>query len=454
MESIKRSIMDRFSHPAYLVVEVIILVAAGYNFTVTARFQGWESVDTTIKAGAVVFALIVDGGLFTSLFLMRDAHYREQEKRAARWKNWAILFGAISCLMALLFNGSHWQPDTVSAASWVGVLLSWVETSGTALVLKSVVPILALYPLAMFAPVKGQSLEEVRVEADKMVVRAEAQARVQALRERSNPKQARKEAEAAEKRLLIRLRAELERAGVSHPERKTDEWVKIKAAALGIYDPATDTVTEYKPKPLAPFNQVLEIAIANKLVSDDEVEEGSESRGSARTEWQALVRQRVDDAGLTPSVVEPKPDEDQEALEAAQQDAEETEAAALGQGAGSVASSSHGSTNPRTPVVIGVDLDAIPKKRRYTRAEASRFCRIAYSTLCSWVNNGKLDCHHPRKGSPWFDYDQLIEAINKTEPERQARAQTKKSMQVVSTDSLADADAETEAEEQVEATGN
>lgn len=449
METIKQSFRDRFAHPQYLAVELIILVAAVYNFTVTARFQGWESLDPTVKQGAVVFALIIDGGLFTSLFLMRDAHFREQEKRAKTWRNWAILFGGITCLMALLFNGSHWHPDPVSATSWVGTLLSWIETSGTALVLKSVGPIVALYPLAHYAPVKGQSLADVQTEADKMVAREEALTRVHELRQKRDPKQALREAKEAERRLLVRLRAELVRAGVSHPERKTDDWVRIKAAALGIYDPASDTVTEYKPKPMAPFNQVLEIALAHGLVSDEEVEEASYNSGPARTEWQNEVRERVENAGLTPEVVEPKPDYNEAALEVAPQEAAGLEAAPLSQGAESAPSMSNGSTSPGLPAVGGVDLAAIPKKRAYNPTEAARLCGIARSTLMYWINQKKLDCHRPRGKSPWFDYDQLLAAIEKTEPERQLRVQIRTSMQFVQPASQDAADAEAEVEEAV-----
>lgn len=508
METIKRSFRDRFAHPQYLAVELIILVAAVYNFTVTARFQGWESLDPTVKQGAVVFALIIDGGLFTSLFLMRDAHFREQEKRAKTWRNWAILFGGITCLMALLFNGSHWHPDPVSATSWVGTLLSWIETSGTALVLKSVGPIVALYPLAHYAPVKGQSLADVQTEADKMVAREEALTRVHELRQKRDPKQALREAKEAERRLLVRLRAELVRAGVSHPERKTDDWVRIKAAALGIYDPASDTVTEYKPKPMAPFNQVLEIALAHGLVSDEEVEDASYNSGPARTEWQNEVRERIENAGLTPEVVEPKQEESKavvagvsppsesptgrfsvaEATQAllsldpmvlngllanAEQmppeewialfqqhgsqaassiTSEQVQAVvaavrtALSQGAGS-ASTPKGATNPKLPAVSGVDLATIKQKKRYTITEAADICRIPRATFDYWAKHGTIDCHQPRHGAPWLDYDQLCKAFEQTGPERQKRAQVKSSLQVLPPASGEEEQQEEDAEE-------
>lgn len=429
MESIKQPLSERLTHPAYLVVEFIILVTAGYNFTVTARFQGWESLDPTIKAGAVVFALIVDGGLFTSLFLMRDAHYREKEQRATQWKNWAILFGAISCLMALLFNGSHWQPDTVSAASWVGVLLSWVESSGTALILKSVVPILALYPLAMFAPVKRQSLEEVKTDSAIAVTREEAKTRIEELKRRRDPKAADREAKDARRRLLICLRAELTKAGTRRVERLSDEAVMIQAAAKGIYDPATDTITEYVPKPAPPFNQVLEIALEHGLVSQDEWEEAQEYKGEYRNEWQAEVRQRVEDAGKTPDIVQPH--EAQAALAApARQALLPVEAAsALPSIAVERLPETKAPTEPEVTVVAASQEPPFPRKSRYNLTEAADICGIQRSTFEYWVRQRKYKCRRPRDGkTPWFDYEQMVAAYQETTEERARRTRLKAEM--------------------------
>ncbi len=431
MDTIKQSFRDRVAHPQHLVVEFIILVAAGYNFTVTARFQGWESADPTVKAGAVVFALIVDGGLFASLFLMRDALYREREQRAKKWRRWAILFGSISCLMALLFNGSHWQPDTVSAASWVGSLLGLLESSGAALLLKSVVPIIALYPLAIYAPAKPQSLEEVKTESEKELIREETRTRIEELKRQRDPRAAERERQERKRRILIRLRAELKKAEVPRVDRMADDAVLIEATRLGIYDPDTDAVKEYQPKPMPPFQRILEIALEQGMVEQEFWEDEAQYyKGEARKEFEADIRRRVEEAGLTPAV----PAQPEVTVPAGTGDAEETATDSApspieevaGQGVAS------GQTDPRmraqgAPFAADVpwrDICNIPRKRQYNLNEAAQICGIAPTTFSYWVKRMKrFQATRPRGGTPYFKYEQMVATFAETAPERAARAQ-------------------------------
>ncbi|HEU5374611.1 MAG TPA: hypothetical protein VFV38_04155, partial [Ktedonobacteraceae bacterium] len=309
---LKQFFRVRLAHPQHTFVELLIFAGAIYNFAVTARWQGWSSPDLTVKYGALIWALLIDGGYFACLFMMRDSLYKGQKKRYRNWQWGALVFGMITFHNTLLFNAAAWHPDAPPQhLGLIGALLRWLVGSGTELVVKAVVPVIALFPLAMVSPIQRQSVEEVRAEADVEVAREEGKNRIEAEKRKRKHgvldrywerRQANQQRLEAEQTLLLRLRAELTRAGERRVERWSDTRVKIEAATRNIYDPVTGDTREYQPKPVPAFKQVLDVAVAHGLVDQDELEESQYFSGEALADWQGEVRQRVGKAGMTPDV--------------------------------------------------------------------------------------------------------------------------------------------------------
>jgi hypothetical protein len=422
---LKQFFRVRLAHPQHTFVELLILAGAIYNFAVTARWQGWSSPDLTVKYGAFIWALLIDGGYFACLFMMRDSLYKGQKQRYRHWQWGALLFGVITFHNTLLFNAAAWHPDAPPGnLGLIGSLLRWLVDSGTELVIKAVVPVIALFPLAMVPPLQRQSVEEVRAEADVEVAREEGRNRIEAEKrkrkhslldrylERREASQQRLEAEQS---LLLRLRAELTRAGERRVERWSDTRVKIEAATRNIYDPVTGETREYQPRPVPPFKQVLDIAMAHGLVDQEELEESQYFSGEALADWQGEVRQRVEKAGLTPQAPAASPAAVGEAPAELEQD-EQPPAEPAYQETSSL------------PEAVS-NRSALPKQARYSMADVARYAGLKYSTVQSRARLGyrgpdawKLDCHRTRGGGVWFDYDQLIAAIDKAERERAAKA--------------------------------
>ncbi len=414
---IRQFFKDRLDNPKNAVVEILILIGAAYNFAVTAEWQGFSSPNLTVKYGAIVWALLIDGGYFTCLFMMRDSLYKGQQARYTKWKWGAVFFGIITFQNSLLFNAVTWHPSSVPAGSLgvLGVVLEFLVESGFELLLKAGVPIAALYALALIPPIRRQTLEEVQEETKIEVAREEGKNQLEALRSarKRNPKQERRE---AEQRLMIRLRSELVRAEVRHVERLSDTQVKVKAAALKIYDPLTDEVTEYQPKPVPPFKQVLEIALLHQLVTEEEQEEAKYMRGNALADWHQEVRQRVEEAGLTPEVAA-----DTLRVEAisAEDDTPASETAPLGQRGvieeALLEEDTHGQPMPMEAPPVAPN---IPRQRRYHIADIVRYTGLPRSTV---VNRCKRDYAGPRdkkinanvrgQQQPWIDYDELLRII-------------------------------------------
>jgi hypothetical protein len=484
---------DRFSHPKNAAIEIIILIGAVYNFAVTARWQGWGSADFTVGYGAVVWALLIDGGYFAALFMLRDTLYKGQDKHRAIWRASAFVCGFITFTNTLLFNAAHWHPDQVptEALGWIGSMLNFLINSGIELVIKALVPVIALYPLAMVPPVRSQSLEEVLEETKVEQARERARLELATLRREHHPKAAEREAARAENLLLISLRAQLMRAGVRSADRLPSQQVKVKAAAMQIWNPQTNAITDYQPKPIPPFKLVLEVAQANGLVSADECAEAEEFLGTEREAWEAEVRQRVADARMTPEVpstpvsasfvpgsvespaapfptpiqavgpaiVASLPLAELEALlKLADQMTAESWATILKTRVPTLAAlitaeqvpailrvvrellvANNGApeetalvvSDPKQTALLAYDGSEIPRQGRYTLTEVARYCGIARSTLALWEGQRRLECHRRHEKPPWFDQAQLQVAIQQTEPERQKRAQTKRAMHTV-----------------------
>ncbi len=258
------------SHPQNLLVEIGILVAQIYNAIVTAEWLGFLSHNATVSYGAIVGAYVIDGGYYTCLLMMRVTRYRGQQSRW--WMVGAVIFSVLTFKNQLQFTALNWTPDVAyPALGWVGTVLTWLSTSGTDLLFKSSLTVFALIPLALIPPVKEQTVEDVEATGKVEIKRAEVQAQVSAIKQKSRQpgflarlaaqraESQRRAYEAEEQRrqqrqarhnMALALRARLIKQGeqVAH---LSDDEVFVQAALYELYDPIRGTLMEAGISPTA-----------------------------------------------------------------------------------------------------------------------------------------------------------------------------------------------------------
>lgn len=280
-----------------IIVEACWLGAASYMFQVSAQWQGYGSPNFTINYGAIVTALLIDGGLWVCLHLFNLFLFRKE------W--WALLWalGVVVCALLsfhnnVLYLSTDYQVNT-SALATLG--LSKFQED----MIKAITPVFFMVLLAFVPPVKVEIDEQAEEDAHRRKLRKAREK--QELRALSAGNlvdtfkvfgSALSSGQKAEQTLMLQLRAELRKLGVAETG-ESDAEVKLRATEAGIYDPATNVFKPRpQPKPVKPPESRPEPGDTAPLpgVSDAQEEFFSAKQIQERTGWSPrTIRHRMED---------------------------------------------------------------------------------------------------------------------------------------------------------------
>lgn len=231
-----------------VVQEVCWLAIAVVNFIVSAQWQGWngDNNNATIAIGAVVIALVIDGGMWVSLHLFNSYLFKPGARGwAGFWFVGVALFGLLTFHNNYLYLAGNYNVN-LAALAQLGL------DKGSEDTIRSGVLVVAMFFLAFVPPVKVKIDEQAEEDAHRRKMRK--------LREKQEERAlsvggwaqtlraagaALSEGQKAEQNLMLNLRAELRRLGVAETG-ESDQEVKLRAAEAQIYDPSTNT---FKPRP-------------------------------------------------------------------------------------------------------------------------------------------------------------------------------------------------------------
>ncbi len=305
------------SSPRNLAVEGLKLAAVIYNAWVSARWLGLSGDlthwDPTVDYGAVIGALVVDGGFYACLVMMSMALYSQQSKAFNWWLAGSIIFSLFTFKNNLQFTAANWHPQTQTEISgWIGEFLNWLETSGTDFLFKSALTVFPLIPLSMLPPVKTETAEEIEDRAKVIEARGDVEVAKVAVKNRVKAMKAQgKQAgpfgrylqqREAQKALMLAVKTELAKAGYHLPGFK-DEDILVQAGKIGVYNPLTREVIPFTGKPPVTFDDILKIAIQNGLVGELEARRTRRDLAEDLEElaaWESQITRAVIAAGLHP----------------------------------------------------------------------------------------------------------------------------------------------------------